>query len=112
MPVVMGQPIVALCFLASAARISFIVTSLPVGIFLIISSTSIGAGITMVPVPHRLLMASVIFSTLGSPLLSLSLWLHVGFFVATVFHLKRLFSARFNQTFAAAVGVIFGCFAS
>ena len=52
MPVVMGQPIVALCFLARAARMSLIVMSFPVGTVLIISSTSIGAGITTVPVPQ------------------------------------------------------------
>lgn len=81
MPVVMGQPMVALCFLARAARISLIVPSFPAGILLIISSTSMGAGITTVPVPHLWLMDSVIFSTLGNPLLSFSFSHHVFVFV-------------------------------
>jgi ABC-type transport system involved in cytochrome c biogenesis permease component len=85
MPVVMGQPIVALCFLASAKRMSLIVMSFPAGTFLISSSTSIGAGITTVPVPQRLLILSVIFSTLGSPLLSFSFSTHVGFFFGNKF---------------------------
>src|SRR4030042_4856705 len=84
MPVVMGQPIVALCFLASAARISFIVVTLPLGIFLIISSTSTGAGIITVPFPQRLLIFSVIFSTLGNPLLSVS-FSHQVFFLFVLF---------------------------
>src|SRR3972149_5721230 len=84
MPMVMGQPIVALCFLASAARISFMVVTLPVGIFLIISSTSTGAGITTVPFPQRLLIFSVIFSTLGNPLFSFS-FSHQVFFLFVMF---------------------------
>src|SRR4030065_2093595 len=90
MPVVMGQPIVAWCFLASAARISFMVVTLPFGIFLIISSTSTGAGITTVPFPHRLLIVSVIFSTLGNPLLSFSFSHHVFFLFVTFIHLIQL----------------------
>ncbi len=70
MPVVIGQPIVALCLFATAARISFIVTSFPSGTFFIISSTSTGAGMTTVPVPHLLLILSVILSTFGRSLLS------------------------------------------
>src|SRR4030067_3730395 len=72
MPVVIGQPIDAPCFLARAVRISLIVVSSPEGTFLISSSTSVGAGITTVPVPHLLLILSVIFSTFGRPLLSCS----------------------------------------
>src|SRR3972149_2592406 len=84
MPVVMGQPIVAWCFLARAARISFMVVTLPLGVFLIISSTSTGAGITTVPFPQRLLIFSVIFSTLGKPLFSFS-FAHQVFFLFVVF---------------------------
>jgi len=50
--VVIGQLIVASCFFARASRIPLIVTSLPLGTFLISSSTSRGAGITTVPSPH------------------------------------------------------------
>jgi hypothetical protein len=70
MPVVMGQEIVALCFLASAARMSLVVVIFPAGTFLINSSTPIGAGITIVPAPQHLLDLSASFSTLGNPLLS------------------------------------------
>ncbi len=48
------------------------VISLPLGTRLIISSTSLGAGITMVPVPHLLLILSVISTTLGKSLSSAS----------------------------------------
>ena len=63
MPVVNGQPIVALCLVASAERISLIVVIFPFGTFLINWSTSIGAGITTVPVPHFLLILPLISST-------------------------------------------------
>jgi hypothetical protein len=76
MSAVMGQPIVALCFLARAMRMSLIVASFLAGTFFISSSTSIGAGMTMVPVPYRLLSFSVIFSTLRSPLLPYSFSTH------------------------------------
>jgi hypothetical protein len=46
------------------------VMSFPLGTLFIISSTSIGAGITTVPVPHLLLILPVIVSTFGRPLLS------------------------------------------
>ncbi len=67
---------VAPCLLASILRISFMVISLPLGTFFIISSTSFGAGITTVPVPHLLLIFSVIFSTLGRSLLSANFSCH------------------------------------
>ena len=51
-PVVIGQPMVAPCFLASLSLIWLMVISLPLGTLLIISSTSLGAGMTSVPVPH------------------------------------------------------------
>src|SRR5262245_44328292 len=76
MPEVMGQPIVAWCLRASAARISLIVATLPRGTSLIKLSTSLGAGITTVPLPHRELIFGVIFSTLGRPLSSSSFSRH------------------------------------
>jgi len=45
-PVVIGQLIVALCFLAKLCRISLIVINLPRGTFFISWSTSLGAGTT------------------------------------------------------------------
>src|SRR5437764_13141399 len=51
MPVVIGQAVLALCFLASVWRIWLIVISLPLGTFFISESTSVGAGTTNVPVP-------------------------------------------------------------
>jgi len=66
-PVVIGHPIVAPCLRANVLRISLIVTSFPLGTFLINSFTSLGAGITIVPLPHLLLIFSVILSTLGRP---------------------------------------------
>jgi ABC-type transport system involved in cytochrome c biogenesis permease component len=80
MPVVIGQPIVALCFRASAARIWFIVTSFPSGTLFISASTSLGAGITTVPTPQRLLILLVIFSTFGKPLSSFNFSVQVFFF--------------------------------
>src|SRR5690349_11254503 len=72
MPVVMGHAKVTLCLTASAARSSFIVASFPFGTCFINESTSVGAGITIVPSPHRLLILPLISPTLGSPLLSAS----------------------------------------
>src|SRR5262249_45678175 len=69
-PVVIGQPMVAPCLAASRLRISLIVISLPAGTFFMTKSTSIGAGITTVPLPQRRLILSVIRSTLGRSLLS------------------------------------------
>jgi hypothetical protein len=63
-----------------AERISLIVVSLPFGTFLINWSTSIGAGITTVPVPNFLLILPLISSTFGYPLLSFSFYFHVGLF--------------------------------
>src|SRR3954470_10421195 len=72
MPVVIGQPIVAPCFRAIAARNSFVVTSRPRGTCRIRASISVGAGMAHVPVPHRVLILPVIVTTLGRPLLKAS----------------------------------------
>ncbi len=53
MPVVIGQQTFTRCFFASAARISLIVISLPLGTRRMTASTSSGAGITIVPRPQR-----------------------------------------------------------
>jgi len=63
-------------------------------------STSMGAGITMVPLPQRLLIFSVIFSTLGSPLLSWSFSVQDGFFLGTEAYLEAILAEGFNQIFA------------
>src|SRR5688500_15242005 len=72
MPVVIGQPIEARCFLATAARISLIVISLPFGTRRMMASTSIGAGMAIVPVPQRVVILPMILPTFGRSLLSLS----------------------------------------
>src|SRR5882762_5052730 len=69
-PVVIGQPIVTLCLDASSARISLIVISFPFGTLRMISSTSLGAGITIVPTPQRDIILPSIFPSFGNPLLS------------------------------------------
>ena len=71
-PVVSGHAIVAPCLRARTLRSSSIVVTLPRGTWRMSWSTSIGAGITNVPVPHRLLLAASMGQTLGSPLLSAS----------------------------------------
>src|SRR5688572_10433129 len=72
MPVVIGHPTSTRCLRASAPRISLIVVSLPFGTLRMISSTSIGAGMTIVPVPQRVVIFPSILPTLGNPLLSAS----------------------------------------
>src|SRR4029077_10858040 len=72
MPVVRGQPIVAPCLWASRARISSMVMTRPAGTALIMASTSAGAGMTTVPLPQRLLILPVIFTTRGRSLASAS----------------------------------------
>ena len=72
MPVVIGQPMVAPCLLATICRIWLMVMSLPRGTILIISSTSLGAGMQTVPVPHLVLILPVISTTFGKSLLSAS----------------------------------------
>src|SRR5689334_16922312 len=72
MPVVTGQVKSAPCSRASFARISLIVISRPLGICFMIASTSIGAGMTILPVPQRLDILPVTGPTLGRPLLSAS----------------------------------------
>src|SRR5579871_5551573 len=52
-PVVIGQPIVAPCFLARRVRMSLIVMTLPRGTRFMMASTSRGEGMTTVPVPQR-----------------------------------------------------------
>jgi len=71
-PMVSGHAIVAPCLRARTLRSSSIVVTLPRGTWRMSWSTSIGAGITNVPVPHRLLLAASMGQTLGSPLLSAS----------------------------------------
>src|SRR6187431_2055574 len=70
MPVVMGQLKSAPCFRARAARISLIVINLPRGTFFMMASTSRGAGITISPLPHLVVILPVTGPTLGRPLLS------------------------------------------
>jgi len=72
MPVVIGHQMVALCLRARASRRELIVVTFPFGTFRISSSTSLGAGITIVPVPHILFIPSGIFSTRGRSSLSAS----------------------------------------
>jgi len=73
MPVQMGQVMVAPCFLASVLRISFMVVSLPLGTLCMSSSTSVGLGMTTVPVaPQCLLILGVMGSMRGKSLLSRS----------------------------------------
>src|SRR5438128_4264459 len=72
MPVVIGQPMVAPCFLATRLRISLIVISLPAGTRFMMASTSRGAGMATVPRPQRLDILPVIGTTLGRSLLSAS----------------------------------------
>src|SRR5215471_21284622 len=62
-PVVMGQPIVARCLLAREERIWLMVVRRPRGTRLISASTSLGEGMTTVPLPQRALMLGVIGST-------------------------------------------------
>src|SRR5262245_35194992 len=73
MPVVIGQAIVARCFLAKDLRKESIVVSRPAPIFFIAASTSRGAGITKVPSPQRLDSLPSILATLGKSLSSASL---------------------------------------
>src|SRR6266567_4561732 len=80
MPVVMGQANVTLCLAASAARSSLMVTRRPFGTVFISSSTSTGAGMTIVPSPQRLLILPETSPTFGNPLLSTSFSRH-DFFV-------------------------------
>src|SRR5436190_4441024 len=55
-PVVIGHAMFTSCFFARAARSSAIVTNFPFGTRFINSSTSSGLGITIVPVPQRVLI--------------------------------------------------------
>src|SRR5262245_35472097 len=72
MPVVIGQAIVAPCLRAIAARNSVVVTSRPRGTCRIRALTSAGAGMAQVPVPQRVLILPVIWTTFGRPLLNAS----------------------------------------
>src|SRR6478735_7619013 len=86
MPVVIGQAVVALCFLASVFRMASIVVSLPRRTFFMRASTSSGAGITKVPVAPRLdLVAS---QTRGKSLLSASFSCH-DFFLYVIASAQR-----------------------
>src|SRR5947209_1978174 len=76
MPVVIGQPMVAPCFLATTARISLIVISFPSGTRLMMASTSRGAGMATVPLPQRRVILPVIGTTFGSSLSSASFSRH------------------------------------
>src|SRR5215472_14006895 len=71
-PVVIGQAKLALWLVASAARNSLIVTSLPLGTCFISASTSSGDGMTIFPRPQRFAILPVAAPTLGRPLLSAS----------------------------------------
>src|SRR5262249_50979087 len=68
MPVVIGQVIVALWRRARIVRISLIVISLPRGTRFMMASTSLGAGMAMVPRPQPATIPGGMRSTLGSPL--------------------------------------------
>jgi len=72
MPVVIGQAMVAPCRCARTLRSSSMVVSVPSGTRRMRSYTSMGAGMTNVPVPHRLLLVESILQTLGKPLSSAS----------------------------------------
>src|SRR2546421_722404 len=76
MPVVIGHANVTLWRAASAARNSLIVTSRPFGTGLINPSTSLRAGVTIVPSPQRLLIRPLTSLTLGKSLLSASFSRH------------------------------------
>src|SRR5438552_4740412 len=69
------------CFLARTARRSLMVTSFPFGTRRMSSSTSIGAGTTIVPVPQRVVILPSIFPVFGRPLLSASFSRHDFFFL-------------------------------
>src|SRR5213595_3887011 len=75
-PVVIGQLMVTLCLEARSARISLIVISFPLGTLRMISSTSVGAGETIVPAPQRLVILPSILPTFGKPLLSANFSFH------------------------------------
>src|SRR5438552_1320563 len=75
-PVVSGQAKSALWFAASAARSSLMVTTWPLGTFFISWFTSIGAGMTIFPVPHCFDIFCVTSVTFGRPLLSCSFSRH------------------------------------
>src|SRR5579883_1392468 len=83
MPVVRGHAKLTLCRAASAARSSFMVTSLPLGTCFMRQSTSIGAGTTIVPSPQRV-MPPVAFAIFGKPWLSVSFCCHdfFGFIIS------------------------------
>src|SRR5256885_17252966 len=78
-PVVIGQPMVTLCLEARSARISLMVMSFPLGTFCMSASTSVGAGITIVPVPQRAVILPSILPTFGNPLLLANFSFHVFF---------------------------------
>src|SRR5437660_8846256 len=75
-PVLIGQPMVTLCLEARRARISLMVISFPLGTLRMISSTSVGDGITIVPAPQRLVILPSILPTFGKPLLSANFSFH------------------------------------
>ena len=72
MPVVIGQAKSAPCLLVRIWRTTSIVSIRPLRTVFMISSTSTGAAITIVPVPQRLLIFPVTGATVGYPLLSRS----------------------------------------
>ena len=73
----MGQVKLTRCFWASASRIWLMVVTRPFGTRRINSSTSMGAGTTIVPVPHLAVILPVTLPILGRPLLSASFTCHV-----------------------------------
>jgi hypothetical protein len=77
MPVVNGQAIVARCFRAKCVRISWVVTTWPFGTLRMAASTSRGAGMTKVPLPHLRDRVPSMRATFGRSLSSASFSRHV-----------------------------------
>src|SRR5262249_38484925 len=76
-PAVIGQPMVALCFLATIRRVPLIVVDFLCGTLRMMASTSRGAGMAQVPLPQRFDIPPVILTTLGRSLSSASFSRHV-----------------------------------
>jgi hypothetical protein len=85
MPVVIGQPKLALYRRAMIPRIWLMVINLPSGTLFMVASTSSGEGITTVPSPHFLLIFSLTSTTRGKPCFSVvdtSFWRQVSLTLA------------------------------
>src|SRR5256885_15845936 len=100
MPVVIGHAMFTPCFFASAQRNSLMVTSFPFGTRRMSSSTCLGAGTTMVPVPQRVVILPSIFPVFGKPLLSASFSRHDFFFALIAVHNRATPRQRLVEGFA------------